>query len=94
MMQFVSPSSSTVHTILRNCEMARPFEKIADISGQKELWKVFVRVHYKWTVITNNNEHLELIFVDDDVTLGFCSFNSFEIVVMIMNMFIVYLNQP
>ncbi|CAK8533959.1 unnamed protein product [Lathyrus sativus] len=44
--------------------MAMPFEKIGDIFDKKELWKIVVKVHHKWTVVSNNKEHLELIFVD------------------------------
>lgn len=47
--------------------MARPFEKIDDINQMKELWKVAIKVHHKWIVISNNKEHIELIFVDADV---------------------------
>ncbi|KAI5442705.1 hypothetical protein KIW84_011658 [Lathyrus oleraceus] len=56
-----------IHLILRFRRlqvMARPFEKIVDINEIKELWKVAVKVHHKWTVISNNKEHIELIFVD------------------------------
>ncbi|KAI5396652.1 hypothetical protein KIW84_062749 [Lathyrus oleraceus] len=48
--------------------MARPFEKIVDINETKELWKVAVKVHHKWTVISNNREHIELIFIDVDIS--------------------------
>ncbi|XP_050914691.1 uncharacterized protein LOC127129579 [Lathyrus oleraceus] len=34
----------------------------------KELWKVAVKVHHKWIVISNDKEHIELIFVDADGT--------------------------
>ncbi|XP_058726383.1 uncharacterized protein LOC131597723 [Vicia villosa] len=44
--------------------MARPFENIADINDTKDLWKVAVRVEHKWSVISNNKEHFEMIFVD------------------------------
>ncbi|KAI5386661.1 hypothetical protein KIW84_072984 [Lathyrus oleraceus] len=44
--------------------MARPFEKIDDICARKDLWKDVVKVHHNWTVIINNKEHLELIFID------------------------------
>ncbi|KAI5445469.1 hypothetical protein KIW84_013631 [Lathyrus oleraceus] len=48
--------------------MAMPFEKIVDINETIELWKIAVKVHQKWTVISNIKEHIELIFVDDDGT--------------------------
>ncbi|XP_058787425.1 uncharacterized protein LOC131661804 [Vicia villosa] len=44
--------------------MARPVAKICDINDSKELWKVFVRVHHKWKVLSNNREHFEMIFMD------------------------------
>ncbi|XP_058732928.1 uncharacterized protein LOC131604510 [Vicia villosa] len=44
--------------------MARPLAKICDINDTKELWKVSVRVHHKWTVVSNKREHFEMIFVD------------------------------
>ncbi|XP_058751503.1 uncharacterized protein LOC131624572 [Vicia villosa] len=44
--------------------MARPFERISDINDTKDLWKVAVRVEHKWSVISNNEEHFEMIFVD------------------------------
>ncbi|KAI5441059.1 hypothetical protein KIW84_010498 [Lathyrus oleraceus] len=46
--------------------MARPFEMIKDINDQKELWKIVVKVHHKWTVISNNKEHFEMIFIDKE----------------------------
>lgn len=49
--------------------MARSFEKIADINKTKELWKVAVKVHHKRTIISNNKEHIELIFVDAEVSV-------------------------
>ncbi|KAI5408451.1 hypothetical protein KIW84_054329 [Lathyrus oleraceus] len=48
--------------------MAKPFEKINDINKMKELWKIAVKVHHQWTVISNNKEHIELIFVDANGT--------------------------
>ncbi|KAI5442808.1 hypothetical protein KIW84_011726 [Lathyrus oleraceus] len=48
--------------------MARPFEKIIDINDLKEPWKVSVCVHHKWSMVTNNKEHLEMIVVDKDGT--------------------------
>ncbi|XP_058774600.1 uncharacterized protein LOC131648886 [Vicia villosa] len=44
--------------------MARPLAKICDINDSKELWKVSVRVHHKWKVVSNKREHFEMIFVD------------------------------
>lgn len=49
--------------------MEMPFEKIIDINETKELWKVAVKVHHKWTIISNKKEHIELIFVDADVSV-------------------------
>lgn len=49
-------------------KVARPFEKIEDITDCKELWKIFVRVHHKWFVLTNNKEHVELVFIDANVS--------------------------
>ncbi|XP_058731680.1 uncharacterized protein LOC131623307 isoform X2 [Vicia villosa] len=46
--------------------MARPLERIADINDKKELWKVAVRVHHKWMVVSNNKEHFEMIFIDKE----------------------------
>ncbi|XP_058758391.1 uncharacterized protein LOC131631625 [Vicia villosa] len=46
--------------------MARPMEKIIDINDTKELWKVAVRVAHKWKVVSNNNEHFEMIFEDKE----------------------------
>ncbi|XP_058788369.1 uncharacterized protein LOC131662571 [Vicia villosa] len=44
--------------------MARPLAKICDINDNKELWKVSIRVHHKWKVVSNGREHFEMIFVD------------------------------
>ncbi|CAI8607489.1 unnamed protein product [Vicia faba] len=44
--------------------MARPVEKISDINDNKELWKLAVRVHHRWNVVSNNKVHFEMIFVD------------------------------
>ncbi|CAK8569058.1 unnamed protein product [Lathyrus sativus] len=50
--------------------MARPLQKINNLNNTKELWKVAVQVYHKWLVLTNNKEHIEMIFVDkygDDI---------------------------
>ncbi|XP_058746207.1 uncharacterized protein LOC131619084 [Vicia villosa] len=50
--------------------MARPIEIIVDINDGKELWKLAVRIHHRWNVVSNNKEHFEMIFVDksgDDI---------------------------
>ncbi|XP_058733458.1 uncharacterized protein LOC131605078 [Vicia villosa] len=50
--------------------MYRPVERIAEINDEKELWKIAVRIHHRWNVVSNNKEHFEMIFVDklgDDI---------------------------
>ncbi|XP_058763511.1 uncharacterized protein LOC131649893 [Vicia villosa] len=50
--------------------MSRPVERIAEINDGKELWKIVVRIHHRWKVVSNNKEHFEMIFVDklgDDI---------------------------
>lgn len=64
--------------------MARTFEKIVDNCDRKELWRVSIKVHHKWTVITNNNGHLELIFVNAYVSDGFHFPIGFVIVVLFL----------
>ncbi|KAI5447460.1 hypothetical protein KIW84_015062 [Lathyrus oleraceus] len=32
----------------------------------KELWKVDVKVHHKWSVVSKNKEHFEMIVIDKD----------------------------
>ncbi|XP_058775896.1 uncharacterized protein LOC131650191 [Vicia villosa] len=46
--------------------MARPFENLKDINESKELWKIAVRVHHKWSVVSRNKEHFEMILVDKE----------------------------
>ncbi|XP_058744322.1 uncharacterized protein LOC131616890 [Vicia villosa] len=46
--------------------MARPFELVKNINNTKELWKVDVLIHHKWTVLNKNKEHFELVVVDKD----------------------------
>ncbi|XP_058753022.1 uncharacterized protein LOC131626208 [Vicia villosa] len=46
--------------------MARPFELVKNINDTKELWKVVVLIHHKWTVLNKNKEHFELVVVDKD----------------------------
>ncbi|XP_058756262.1 uncharacterized protein LOC131629498 [Vicia villosa] len=51
-------------------ERVRPVERIAEINDGKELWKIIVRIHHRWNVVSNNKEHFEMIFVDklgDDI---------------------------
>ncbi|XP_058741377.1 uncharacterized protein LOC131613750 [Vicia villosa] len=50
--------------------MSRTVERIAEINDGKELWKIVVRIHHRWNVVSNNKEHFEMIFVDklgDDI---------------------------
>lgn len=49
--------------------MVRPFEIICNIIDKKELWKIDVKVHHKWNVVSNNKEYVTLIFMDADVSL-------------------------
>ncbi|XP_058768001.1 uncharacterized protein LOC131641718 [Vicia villosa] len=49
--------------------MARPLEKIADVNDEKELWKVDVKIHHKWSVISNNKEHFEMVVYDSEYIL-------------------------
>ncbi|XP_058769374.1 uncharacterized protein LOC131643240 [Vicia villosa] len=44
--------------------MSRPVERISEINDGKELWKIVVRIHHRWNVVSNNKEHFEMIFVD------------------------------
>ncbi|XP_058742414.1 uncharacterized protein LOC131614895 [Vicia villosa] len=46
--------------------MARPFELVKDINDIKELWKVAVRVYHKWTVVSKNKEHFEMLLCDKE----------------------------
>lgn len=48
--------------------MARPCEKVCDINETKDLWKVVVRVHHKWSVLSNDKEHFEMIVFDNEVS--------------------------
>ena len=47
--------------------MERPFEFIGDITDKKDFWKLAVKVKYKWTVVKDGKEHLELVIVDKKV---------------------------
>lgn len=47
--------------------MARPFELLKNINDTKELWKVDICIHHRWSVVNKNKEHFELIVVDKDV---------------------------
>lgn len=51
--------------------MEKSFENISDINDTKDLWKVAMRVHHKWTILSNNKEHFERTFVNKDVSLNF-----------------------
>ncbi|XP_058733797.1 uncharacterized protein LOC131605463 [Vicia villosa] len=46
--------------------MARLFEQVKDINDSKELWKIAVRIHHKWTVVSKNKEHFEMILCDKE----------------------------
>lgn len=48
--------------------MARPFENFKDINDTKEFWKIVVKVHHKWNVISNTKEHFKMIVVDKYVS--------------------------
>ncbi|XP_058777014.1 uncharacterized protein LOC131651367 [Vicia villosa] len=48
--------------------MTRPFECVKDISDNKELWKIAIKIHHKWNVITNTKQHFEMIVMDKDGT--------------------------
>ncbi|XP_058739254.1 uncharacterized protein LOC131611176 isoform X2 [Vicia villosa] len=52
--------------LLRTSKMARPFELVKDINDTKELWKIAVRVHHKWTVVNKNKEHFEMLLCDKE----------------------------
>ncbi|XP_058741956.1 uncharacterized protein LOC131614380 [Vicia villosa] len=47
--------------------MARHVERLADIKDGEELWKIVVRIHLIWNVVSNNKEHFEMIFVDNRI---------------------------
>lgn len=47
--------------------MTRPFELVKDINDSKELWKIVVRIHHKWIVVSKNKEHFQMIVVDKEV---------------------------
>lgn len=49
--------------------IVRSFEKINDINGMKELWKVDVKIHHKWSVVSKTKKHFEMIVIDKDVSL-------------------------
>ncbi|XP_058784404.1 uncharacterized protein LOC131659197 [Vicia villosa] len=48
--------------------MARPSANLKEINESKELWKIAVRIHHKWTVLSKTREHFELILVDKEGT--------------------------
>ncbi|CAK8536077.1 unnamed protein product [Lathyrus sativus] len=79
--------------------MARPFEKICDISDKKELWKIVVKVHHKWTIVSNSKKHLEFVFVDVEgkdihVIVPTTLKGTFDLVLQGNNMYIVTNFQP
>ncbi|XP_058743187.1 uncharacterized protein LOC131615997 isoform X3 [Vicia villosa] len=39
---------------------------VQDISNNKELWKIAVKVHHKWNVITSTKHHFEMIMIDKE----------------------------
>src|SRR4051812_26037017 len=51
--------------------MARPFELVKNIDDTKELWKLAIRIHHRWTVVNKNKEHFELVVVNKDVSISF-----------------------
>ncbi|XP_050915325.1 uncharacterized protein LOC127130342 [Lathyrus oleraceus] len=58
--------------------MAGPFEKIDDVTDSKELWKVVVKVHCKWLVVSSNKKHFEMTLIDKEVNLFTDIFVYFE----------------
>ena len=54
--------------------MARPYESVKDINESNEFWKIFVRVHHKWSVVSRNKEHFEMILVDKEVSMTWVPF--------------------
>ncbi|CAK8533328.1 unnamed protein product [Lathyrus sativus] len=44
--------------------MARLFEMMNDITDRKDLWKLAVKIHHKWKVITTTKEHFEMVVID------------------------------
>ncbi|CAK8537179.1 unnamed protein product [Lathyrus sativus] len=38
--------------------MARPFAIIKDINDSKELWKIAVRIHHKWSVVSKSKHDI------------------------------------
>ncbi|XP_058780943.1 uncharacterized protein LOC131655057 [Vicia villosa] len=48
--------------------MARPCASLKEINESKELWKIAVRIHHKWTVLSKTKEHFEMILVDKEGT--------------------------
>ncbi|XP_058784731.1 uncharacterized protein LOC131659576 [Vicia villosa] len=64
--------------------MARPFEELKHINDSKELWKIAVRIHHKWTVVSKNKEHFEMILCDKEIwfmlswILGYFGFMVYE----------------
>lgn len=44
--------------------MERPLEFIGDITDNKDLWKLAVKIKEKWSVVKDGKEHLEMFIVD------------------------------
>ncbi|XP_058765278.1 uncharacterized protein LOC131638748 [Vicia villosa] len=41
--------------------MARPLERVANITDKKWRWKVAVKLQHKWSVLSNNKENFEMV---------------------------------
>ncbi|XP_058738575.1 uncharacterized protein LOC131610581 [Vicia villosa] len=68
--------------------MSRPVERIAEINDGKELWKIVVRIHHRWNIVSNNKEHFEMIFVEklgDDIHVVVPAPHPYEINVFILD---------
>lgn len=44
--------------------MERPLQFIGDITNNKDLWKLAVKIKAKWSVVKDGKEHLEMLIVD------------------------------
>ncbi|XP_058749272.1 uncharacterized protein LOC131622262 [Vicia villosa] len=76
--------------------MEQPFENVKDINESKELWRISVCVHHKWSVVSRSKEHFKMILVDKkdlrDVVDNslICGFIVYEVYI-IFSAFIVYM---
>lgn len=52
-------------------KMERPLEFIGDITDNKDLWKLAVKIKEKWSVVKDGKEHLEMFIVDSKVDFLF-----------------------